>query len=510
MKLGELIYAINLLEKILSPETDLSPKTKNKRSNKSLHGYEELYGLYGICLWIKYCTDNLHEMGSEQAYALKPPEQVLEFLEISTMTQNPSPLYKWLYLIAENYYQIPRDMNKTFQSKANEENLKIEELFVRLAAINQCPFDSPLLLQLDHKVHLHNYLSNKAKTSKISFWPKGYIFPRDISEFKENNEDSEIEEYSWILKEAAGYGSHGNRLVTTKEAKKIRYFNSDADSEINSNKYENFESILCQKVVHPPLLLGKDGRKFSLRVYVVLLSSVNPMSNVPTSSSQKKQEQKLPWKVYLSSVGLVKLASAPYNVNIHVKNAETDESSTNDFDSSALDSMHMTNSGRETSMQQYDFHFLKQQFKHLDFDYDKFWSKIESIVCTTMTQNWNDTILSPEINGLNTNHFMTGQMYIPKILGFDFVVSENLQPWLLEVNRFPGLEPRDNCDYRVKYKVVTDSWTLAAKLVSSESHDGSQNSSLYSSLRRACGLDLFENAINDLSYNTEFALTRIL
>ena len=63
---------------------------------------------------------------------------------------------------------------------------------------------------------------------------------------------------------------------------------------------------------------------------------------------------------------------------------------------------------------------------------------------------------------------------IPKILGLDFVVGEAdrsgiYKPWLVEVNRFPGLEPRDELDRIIKYQVVRDAWKKASDRVDSES-----------------------------------------
>ena len=61
---------------------------------------------------------------------------------------------------------------------------------------------------------------------------------------------------------------------------------------------------------------------------------------------------------------------------------------------------------------------------------------------------------------------MMGQMLVelglPKILGLDFVVDASRKPWLVEVNRFPGLEPRDtHQDAVVKTRIVCDAWRLA-------------------------------------------------
>ena len=37
------------------------------------------------------------------------------------------------------------------------------------------------------------------------------------------------------------------------------------------------------------------------------------------------------------------------------------------------------------------------------------------------------------------------------------------KPWLVEVNRFPGLEPRDEDDRKIKYRVVRDAWKKASE-----------------------------------------------
>lgn len=53
---------------------------------------------------------------------------------------------------------------------------------------------------------------------------------------------------------------------------------------------------------------------------------------------------------------------------------------------------------------------------------------------------------------------------LPKIMGLDYIIDASLQPWLMEVNRFPGLEARGPTDYNVKTHVVADAWRLASRL----------------------------------------------
>jgi hypothetical protein len=54
-----------------------------------------------------------------------------------------------------------------------------------------------------------------------------------------------------------------------------------------------------------------------------------------------------------------------------------------------------------------------------------------------------------------------GKLGIPKIMGFDYIMDVNRRLFLLEVNRFPGLEPRDVSDIPVKQGVVCSAWELA-------------------------------------------------
>ena len=46
------------------------------------------------------------------------------------------------------------------------------------------------------------------------------------------------------------------------------------------------------------------------------------------------------------------------------------------------------------------------------------------------------------------------------------------RPWLVEVNRFPGLEPRDEDDRKIKYKIVQDAWKKASERLSMSSEGG--------------------------------------
>lgn len=292
-----------------------------------------------------------------------------------------SPLFQWMS------YLTPAVV---MSDRKEYEHLEV-------AAINQSPLDDPLLLNLDDKVKLHQLL---ARVDSL-FWPTGFIVPDELDAFRQHARGSGNTK-DWILKSRAGYGSHGNQILTGNEIKSYT---------------ESMEPCLCQQLVDPPLLL--DGRKFSMRVYVYYFTD---------------------GCVYLSDLGLVKLASEVYRDGV-------DD-----------DRIHMTNSGREETMLQYDFAYLRVKFQEAGWSYDDFWVDIGAAVKTTMScyNNYCDTQKSayrPEL----------ARQGLPKILGFDFMVTESLQPMLLEVNRFPGLEPRGDGDELVKQTVVREAWVCASE-----------------------------------------------
>ena len=387
-------------------------------------------------------------------------------------------------------FDTPRPVKHTYSQKESEEH------FMELIRINTSPFDDPNLLRLDDKIELHNLLSNPIagmSSSSSSYWPEGYILPDQFSELedillqRQKEYDSNIESGHdmnsslWMSKSRSGYGSHGNRLLTHAELSEEiitnRCDNCDDQgmkTSINATT-NNTEPYLLQHMIDPLLLLK--GYKFSLRIYVIYFSTD---------------------EVYISSEGLVKLASLPLLLQNENNEEEEEEEAWRTLGSrhtiSSLDaSMHMTNSGRETSMQQHDLNYL--------------WTELaerNNIDCRSSSDLWvdicnvaADTLLVrfPEFQDQESENNPLEQkkkqlwkdrreeLGIPKILGLDFVVDDtNLKPWLVEVNRFPGLEPRDEMDSKIKYRVVGDAWMKAMERLTLMEEDHAYFNNIFESL----------------------------
>lgn len=335
-----------------------------------------------------------------QATAKNELEEAMQML---AQRCNKSPLYQWAHwmsLIQSQASLPPTRQRNTFD-------------ILELASVNQSPFDDPLLIHLDDKVLLHDLLTSTSDTS--TFWPRGFVLPHDSSKIKEYlpKKKSDKTGKEWILKQRAGYGSHGNQLVSECEIMDLLDMRPDGS-----------DSYLCQQLVSPPLLL--DGYKFTMRIYVVYF---------PGSSSNEGAQ------VYLANEGLVKLASLPY-----------DENGAND------EQVHMTNSGRQDEMGQCDLMFLEKEFEKAGWSYRDLWNDIREAVSVVMRTYMNFTNEQQ-----NDQTEAVGKLGIPKIMGFDFIVDANRRPFLLEVNRFPGLEPRDASDCSIKQAVVQGAWALAGE-----------------------------------------------
>ena len=390
MRMGDVDSSILILEEF---ENSL---------NHDEHLNPNLAGMLGASLLLKTSKGE-----NDESYL-----RALQMLQCAS-DSSVSPIYTWMHhLITKQTDFKPFDSFPT--------------IYAAFAEANNSPFDDPDLINLDDKVRLHSIIHEYE-----AFCPLGYLLPLERDTMARewaNTVDSD--ELAWMLKDRAGYGSHGNNVATTTEVLSMY------DSSRNTNVHE--ESKLCQRIVHPPMLLN--GRKFSLRVYVVYF----PEGDALTSKGKQTQSA----EVYVSTEGLVKFASELYS----------------DKASNDIDSQYMTNSGRGDgrSSKQEDFHYLKNQFEASNKDYEELWRKIRTSIELVMNRYILKQHFVVEKIRASPNVSYLG---IPKILGFDFMLDDKTNPWLLEVNRFPGLDPRTASDSRVKHSVQFDAWIAATERI---------------------------------------------
>jgi hypothetical protein len=369
-------------------------------------------GMYGALLLIKmFSTASvLHDANINQEI-----QSAMKLLG-SVNDHSASPLYKWIHLTSQINTLVDPSLEPFLCESADAHLI--------LAKANNSPFDDPGLINLDDKVRLHSVLNGSGHDRK-AFWPQGYILPNEYDSFLAESTRSNGNAKKWILKERSGYGSHGNKILSTDEL----------DSMYGSG--ELVDAILCQRIVEPPMLMK--GQKFTLRIYVIYFCGGRNGDELKDS------------EVYISTEGLVKYASAPFvgdSANLNTAN---------------LDDQYMTNSGRGDgkSASQHSLHQLQQDFKKHDMDYQLMWKGIEESVRQVMEE------YARLQRDASPGHSFIRNTYspicsIPKIMGFDYILNSSATPYLLEINRFPGLEPRSSMDFDVKHSIIYDAWIAAS------------------------------------------------
>jgi hypothetical protein len=99
---------------------------------------------------------------------------------------------------------------------------------------------------------------------------------------------------------------------------------------------------------------------------------------------------------------------------------------------------------------------LRKRLTSLGINHEPVWAKIEDIVIKTVLAAEPIMFNSFEnVVPFRTNCF--------EMLGFDVLIDNNMEPWLLEVNLSPSLGCDSPLDQKIKSSVISDIFSLAGK-----------------------------------------------
>eukprot|EP00442_Polarella_glacialis_P046491 CAMPEP_0115095838 /NCGR_PEP_ID=MMETSP0227-20121206/29316_1 /TAXON_ID=89957 /ORGANISM="Polarella glacialis, Strain CCMP 1383" /LENGTH=653 /DNA_ID=CAMNT_0002489357 /DNA_START=141 /DNA_END=2102 /DNA_ORIENTATION=+ len=216
---------------------------------------------------------------------------------------------------------------------------------------------------------------------------------------------------------------------------------------------------IIQKYVPSPLLIG--GRKFDMRIYVVVVSYD-------------------PLKVYIYDEGLVRFATEKYSESVdtlHSRMMHLTNYSVNKASPAFVQNDDAQFEGKEDAAVDADgqplackwsLSELQTHFKRVGIDYDAMFDGIKDLAIKTLIAveeplkaEWAKGVgeedkgwcaRGPGGGGHRASCF--------EAYGFDVLVDTNLKPWLLEVNICPSLSSGSPLDKRIKTKLVADVLTL--------------------------------------------------
>ncbi|KAG2387595.1 hypothetical protein C9374_001189 [Naegleria lovaniensis] len=282
---------------------------------------------------------------------------------------------------------------------------------------------------------------------KSCYLPVTFYFPRQISLFLNFLKTSQVTtNYRWIIKPIGSGEGRGIRIYANSHDLLSQEFPSIPSSEIETchiteetlNSIKKKKIVVSQYISNPMLI---EGKKFDLRLFVLAVGGETE-------------------RLYLYRDGIVRLASEPYS--------NSDDTLNNPY-------IHITNNTvndkknkvqHETIKKEYGFFCnlslkeLKEHFSKHALDWNLFWTRLtvlvkESVMLTIFDKSKQDEIY----------HACSHRCF--EIFGFDVLIDENLNPYLLEVNSMPDLSGVSQSshltlqkDFTVKSKMLVSALNL--------------------------------------------------
>ena len=285
----------------------------------------------------------------------------------------------------------------------------------------------PITWQLSRKDNLYNNYQ-KMKTNfpnEYNYMPETYIIPKDKDIFLSKNENYQLNQNNiWLIKPVASSRGRGIRILT--DIKDIP------------------EKCLITHYISNPHLIN--GKKYDLRLYV-LITGYTPL------------------KIYLFNDGLARFCSEDFDLDqnkltdnfIHLTNYSINKDSKK-FEKNNCPEKE---EGNKWSLLTYKKHLIEEKI-----DLEKIWNKIKDIIIKT--------IISITDNGIPIiKCFKLSSVNLFEIYGFDILLDDNLNPWLMEVNLNPSLNCDSYLDLKIKSQLLTDIFNIIGPIPFS--HDGKFN-----------------------------------
>ena len=236
----------------------------------------------------------------------------------------------------------------------------------------------------------------------------------------------------WIMKPSSS--SQGKGIYITNDYNEVR----DKMVELNQNSNE-INTVIASHYISNPLLI--DGLKCDLRIYVAV-TSVDPL------------------RIYVYDEGLTRFATQKYmppgsnnDINnregkfCHLTNYSLNKNNKKGF-------VQNTSADDECIGSKWSLKGLRKILKQNGINDAQIFHKIYDVI--------NKTLLSVE--PVLSQAF---KQYVPyrtncfQLFGFDVMIDDRLNPWLLEVNLSPSLACDSPLDQRIKGNLFSDLINLA-------------------------------------------------
>lgn len=245
-----------------------------------------------------------------------------------------------------------------------------------------------------------------------NFFPTTWILPQDYSKVRASLKRKKS---ALIIKPDNGSNGHGIFLV-----RNLRHL------QMEPNK-----RYICQEYIDNPFLI--DGYKFDIRVYT-LITSCDPL------------------RIYTHSAGLVRFATVKYekpitgnlkNRFMHLTNYSVNKKS-NDF---VYDGE--IGSKRKIST-------VNEWLDRNGYNVKETWARIDDVIIKSILS------AEPSLKRMYSSVFSSHCYHTAcfQLLGFDILLDDQLNPYVLEINHSPSFFTDTALDVEIKQRVLHDTFKL--------------------------------------------------
>jgi tubulin polyglutamylase TTLL4 len=235
-----------------------------------------------------------------------------------------------------------------------------------------------------------------------------------------------------------------------------------------SLKEETLKNYLISKYLKNPHLIK--GRKYDFRLYV-LITGFKPL------------------RIYLNKEGLVRIASSKYTLNINSVDNKFVHLTNTAINTENADYVYPKNSD-DSSANKWNLNTYKKYLKSNKINTTLIFEKIKDIVIKT--------IISGQRTMINTtNELNLNDRNMFNLFGFDILITDKLEPALLEVNTRPFMLIYDKMDKIIKTNLFVDTLNIVG--ITPFSHEKNFKS---------FDKDTYKSKINDIVENAFCELTR--
>ena len=246
--------------------------------------------------------------------------------------------------------------------------------------------------------------------TKFDFLPESYILPNEFT-FLKDKMDKNPNQF-WIVKPVAS--SQGRGIFLTKNITDIP---------------TNHQAIASRYIINPFLI---NKKKFDLRIYAFVTSII-------------------PLRIYRFKEGLTRFSANKYSLDINDRCAHLTNYAVNKNNKNYIQNESPFEVDYNSS--KWTLTSLKQYLEENGIRSDLIFEKIDDIIIKTF--------ISCENNLVNAiSKYCSYQENCFELYGFDILIDEHLNCWLMEVNLSPNLHFDAAIDLKIKGEMIAEMFDL--------------------------------------------------